>query len=148
MTPEQTLVEKATVPEFFAKVAAETGVSPHDAAAARSLRVLGDQVAAGVDRYLEKLAAARSAGQDNLIKAAAAAADIAVGILPSTAPSPTDPTKVAADVEAYEAALAILKQAAAGTETLTPEIPGEDDGDEKAKKNPAVEGAAAAPVTA
>ncbi len=124
MTPEQTLIEKAAVPEFFAKVAAETGVSPHDAAAARDLRVLGDRVAAGVELFLHKAAAARTARGDDLIKGAAAAADLAAGIVPAPpAQTPTDPTKVAADLETYEAALAVLK--AAADVGMTPEMVGE-----------------------
>lgn len=73
---EQVMIEKVAAPAFFAKVAAVTGVTPHDAASADELRLLGDKVVAGVQRYQAKLAAAQAAQQDRLIKAAAAAAGV------------------------------------------------------------------------
>lgn len=134
MTAEdQVMIEKVAAPAFFAKVASVTGLTPHNADAANDLRLLADHVAAGVQRYREKVAAARTSRTNDLVKAAGAA----IG-LRTPQPAPSAPTDFLADGEVYAAAAGLLaKRANAAAPALVAPVAKPDDDEDDKEPKPA-----------
>lgn len=97
------LVEAVAAPAFAAKLAA-AGVVPSDAAEGDRLRLLGDRIDHAVGRYLDKVAAVRTATQTAGMKAAL---DTAFGLTGDRRPAPPP------DVTPYLAAAGVKEAAAA-----------------------------------
>lgn len=93
------------VPAFFEKLAADTGVQPADDASAVRLLDIGNVVAATVDTYIRKQAAAATAVRSAAIKAAADVTFAGAGF--AAPPARPDPGVLAAP-GVRDAALAVL----------------------------------------
>lgn len=109
-TPEAVLLAEVSVPEFFRKVAAETGVSPPDADTSARLLGQGNLVANTVELFARKEAALSTGQSLGVVKAATDAAFAMAGLLEQH----KQPEKAAGflDVEGVrDAALLILANA-------------------------------------
>lgn len=129
------LTASVTVPAFFAKVAADTGMSIPDAQTAHLLRVLSDRVDATCTAYLTKQANAVHVRTADVVKQAAEA--LGVGTKPAAAPTAdNDFLRLPGVKEAAEKLVAIEKAAAEGCAT-TPTVPPAVEEEEEEKKVPA-----------
>lgn len=132
-TARAKLVEELTIPYFFAKVAADTGVSPPTGEAANRLRVYADQVRAGVDNYIQKKASAQ-------VQQLVAAADAAAQLLGTKqAAAPAQLTKIDDLLTApgvRDAVDVLLKSANAGCAGMPTETEEEEDATDKAPTAP------------
>jgi hypothetical protein len=110
VTPEAVLLTEVSVPEFFRKLAADTGISPTDADTSARLLGQGNLVANTIELYARKEAAISNSQSVGVVKAATDAAFAMAGLVGQQA----QPEKTAGflDVEGVrDAALLILANA-------------------------------------